>query len=350
MLNPFDAFALAQEWLFERLIEPAAFSLGLGNLLEDGFVATGWLLVGLLQIAVLLLLIGPAQRRWPVEPVVDRAAIRVDVIYTLLHRLGLFKLAMCFTVENWLTDGIGVLRAHGMPTLQLDALWPGVTDRALVSFVIYLLVFDFIGYWVHRAQHQWDWWWRLHAVHHSQRQLTMWSDNRNHLLDSALNDAIFVAVAIAIGVAPSQFVGLVAVTQLFESLQHANLRCSFGRVAERLLVSPRFHRRHHAIGVGHEARSAREPSAAGPPQGASAPLGGSEPRAAGSVGANIRGVNFGVLFSCWDALLGSADWAGGREPTGIRDQVEQGRDYGRGFWAQQWLGLKRLAGRDGVAG
>ncbi len=322
MLNPFDAFALAQEWLFERLIEPAAFSLGLGNLLEDGFVATGWLLVGLLQIAVLLLLIGPAQRRWPVEPVVDRAAIRVDVIYTLLHRLGLFKLAMFFTVENWLTDGIGVLRAHGMPTLQLDALWPGVTDRALVSFVIYLLVFDFIGYWVHRAQHQWDWWWRLHAVHHSQRQLTMWSDNRNHLLDSALNDAIFVAVAIAIGVAPSQFVGLVAVTQLFESLQHANLRCSFGRVAERLLVSPRFHRRHHAIGVGHEAGARGQ----------------------------IKGVNFGVLFSCWDALLGSADWAGGREPTGIRDQVEQGRDYGRGFWAQQWLGLKRLAGRDGVAG
>jgi hypothetical protein len=209
--------------------------------------------------------------------------------------------------------------------------------------VIYLLVFDFIGYWVHRAQHQWDWWWRLHAVHHSQRQMTMWSDNRNHLLDSALNDAIFVAVAIAIGVAPSQFVGLVAVTQLFESLQHANLRCSFGRVAERLLVSPRFHRRHHAIGVGHEARSAREPSAAGPPK-ARAPPGGSEPRAAGSVGANIRGVNFGVLFSCWDALLGSADWAGGREPTGIRDQVEQGATTGAasgrssGWGSSAWPG------------
>jgi hypothetical protein len=25
--------------------------------------------------------------------------------------------------------------------------------------------------------------------------------------------------------------------------------------------------------------------------------------------------------------------------------VEQGRDYGRGFWSQQWLGLKRLAGK-----
>ena len=339
MPSPFDAFALAQQWLFERLIEPAAFSLGLGNLLEDGFVATGWLLVGLLEIAVLLLLIGPAQRRWPVEPVRDRAAIRVDVIYTLLHRLGVFKLAMFFTVENWLTDGIGVLRAHGMPTLQLDQLWPGVTDRALVSFAIYLVVFDFIGYWVHRAQHQWDWWWRLHAVHHSQRQMTMWSDDRNHLLDSALTDAIFVVVAILIGVAPSQFVWLVAVTQLMQSLQHANLRCHFGRVGERLLVSPRFHRRHHAVGLGHELRA---PSAAGPSQGASAPLGGSAPRAAGSVGAGLLSLNFGVLMPWWDVLFGSADFGGGREPTGIRDQVEQGRDYGRGFWAQQWLGLKRL--------
>ncbi|MEZ5605997.1 MAG: sterol desaturase family protein [Burkholderiaceae bacterium] len=309
-----DLFALAQERLFEGVIEPLAFALGWGNLLEDGFVATGWLLVGLLEIAVLLLVLGPAQRRWPVEPVVDRAAIRVDVIYTLLHRLGLFKLVMFFTVEAWLTDGIGMLRALGMPTLHLDAMWPGVTDRALVSFVLYLLVFDFIGYWVHRAQHQWDWWWRLHAVHHSQRQMTMWSDDRNHLLDSALTDAIFVAVAIAIGVAPSQFVWLVAVTQLFESLQHANLRCSFGRVGERLLVSPRFHRRHHAIGTGHEA---------------------------GAQG-HLKGRNFGVLFSCWDVLLGSADFGGGRAATGIRDQVEQGRDYGRGFWAQQWLGLKRL--------
>jgi len=29
----------------------------------------------------------------------------------------------------------------------------------------------------------------------------------------------------------------------------------------------------------------------------------------------------------------------------VRDQVEEGVDYGRGFWSQQWLGLKRLAAR-----
>lgn len=312
-----STFSGAQEWLFEQCIQPIAFALGMANLLEDGYTATAWLIAGLLQIATLLLILGPAQRLWPAEPVRDRAAIRVDILYTLLHRLGFFKLAMFFTVESWLTDFIGVLRAHGMPTLHIDEIWPGVSDQALVSFCIYLVVFDCIGYLVHRAQHQWDWWWQLHAVHHSQRQMTMWSDERNHLLDSALTDAIFVLLAILIGVAPSQFILLVAIGQLMQSLQHANLRWGFGRVGERLVVSPRFHRRHHAVGIGHEAR------------------------ARGS----LKGVNFGVLFPWWDSLLGSADYAGRFEPTGIRDQVEAGRDYGRGFWAQQWLGVKRLVGR-----
>ena len=40
-MTPADLFAAAQQWLFESLIEPTAFALGLGNLLEDGFTATG---------------------------------------------------------------------------------------------------------------------------------------------------------------------------------------------------------------------------------------------------------------------------------------------------------------------
>lgn len=315
-----DAFSATQQWLFETCIVPAAFALGLGNLLEDGYVAAGWLLVGVLQIAVLLLVIGPLQRLWPVEPVQDRHAVRIDVLYTLIHRLGLFKLVMFFTVELWLTDAIGWLRAHGLHTLQIDQLWPGVTDRAWVSFAIYLVLFDLIGYAIHRAQHRWHWWWQLHAVHHSQRQMTMWSDNRNHLLDSALTDVVFVLAALLIGVAPAQFVALVAVTQLLESLHHANLRWSWGWLGNRLLVSPSFHRRHHAIALGHEPGKAQ---------------------------ASPYGANYGVLFPWWDMLFGSADWRSGFGPTGIDDQLT-GRDYGRGFWAQQWLGIKRLVGGRGA--
>ncbi|APW39123.1 fatty acid hydroxylase [Rhodoferax koreense] len=316
-----DWFSMAQQWLFESVVQPFVFAIGLGGWTEDAFDATGWLLVGLIQVLVLLAVIGPLQRWRPVEPVTDRAAIREDILYTLIHRLGAFRLLLFFTLEPVMDDIFGWLRVAGLPTFQLDELWPGVTDRPLLSFALYLVLFDLVDYWIHRGQHGIEWWWRLHALHHSQRQMTMWSDNRNHLLDDMLRDVIIVVVAQLVGVAPGQFIALVAITQLSENLHHANLRIWFGRIGERLWVSPRFHRLHHSIGIGHE----------------------SEGR--GTIG----GKNFAVLLPVWDILFRTGNFEKRFDPTGIRDQVEPGphglRDYGRGFWAQQWLGLKRLAGR-----
>lgn len=316
MSGPLELFALAQQGLFEAVVQPLMFAGGLGNLLEDGFAATGWLLVGLLQLLIMLTVFRALERWRPVEPVTDRAAVRVDVVYTLIHRLGLVRVALFFGIDPLWTSLASALRLAGWPTWSLDGVWPGVTDIGWVSFALYLLLFDGVNYALHRAQHGWSWWWQLHALHHSQRQMTMWSDNRNHLLDDLLRDSVFVVVALAVGIAPAQFVAVVAATQLLETLSHANVRLSFGRVLGRLLVSPRFHRLHHSIGVGHES--------AGP----------------GSLG----GHNFAVLFPLWDVLFGTARFDDRYEPTGIRDQL-QGRDYGRGFWAQQGLGLKRLLNR-----
>ncbi|QTN30445.1 sterol desaturase family protein [Rhodoferax sp. AJA081-3] len=293
------------------------FELGLASVLEDGFDATGWLLVGLLQIAVLVAVVGPLQRWRPVEPIVDRATIRTDMLYTVIHRLGLFRLALFFSTAPLFDELLGRLRVAGWETFHLDALWPGVTDLPLVSFVLYLVFLDFFNYWVHRGQHRFEWWWRLHALHHSQRQMTMWSDNRNHLLDDLLRDTLMVVVAQMVGVAPGQFVAISAFTQLSESFQHANLRLWFGRIGERLWVSPRFHRLHHSVGIGHESQGKN----------------------------TLGGANFGVLLPWWDMLFGTANFEYRFDPTGVRDQVEQGRDYGRGFWSQQWQGLKRLVGQ-----
>jgi sterol desaturase/sphingolipid hydroxylase (fatty acid hydroxylase superfamily) len=312
-----NLFAAVQLWLYETLVQPLAFGLGLGNRLEDAYDATGWLLVGLLQLLVLLAVIGPLQRWRPVEAITDRKAVRTDIVYTLIHRLGLFRLVMFFALIPWLDDLFGMLRVAGLGTFHLDDLWPGVTDQALVSLLLYLLVLDFLDYWIHRGQHHFEWWWRLHSLHHSQRQLTMWSDNRNHLLDDLIRDVIVVLVAQLIGIAPGQFVAIVAFTQLSQSFQHANVRLGFGRWGERLWISPRFHRVHHSVGIGHES----------------------------SGKGTLGGSNFGVLLPWWDMLFGTANFEQRYDPTGVRDQVEQGRDYGQGFWRQQWLGVMRLLGR-----
>ena len=86
-------------------------------------------------------------------------------------------------------------------------------------------------------------------------------------------------------------------------------------------------------------------SDAGPPQVAKAPLGGSGDAIAQSVGARLGGHNFGVLLPLWDMIFRTGNFEKRFDATGVRDQIEQGRNYGQGFFEQQWLGLKRLAGK-----
>lgn len=329
-------FDTAQQWLFEKLFQPMMFAGGLGNHLETGYEAAGWLLVGLVQLVIIVAVIGPLQRWRPVEAVTDRATIRTDILYTLIHRLGLFRVGLFFAVDPLMDSLFGSLRVAGFNTFQLDGLWPGVTDVPWVSLLIYLVVFDFADYWIHRGQHHFEWWWRLHSLHHAQRQMTMWSDNRNHLLDDLLRDTLLVVVAQLVGVAPGQFIAIVAITQLSESFQHANVRIWFGKYGERLWVSPRFHRLHHSIGLGHETVV---PGAEGA-------------TASGNAGHRVvlGGHNFGVLLPWWDMLMRTANFELRYDPTGVRDQIEPGpegrvRDYGRGFWSQQWRGVLRLVGK-----
>ncbi|MFM2405035.1 MAG: hypothetical protein RL223_2915 [Pseudomonadota bacterium] len=309
-------FDTVRLFVFERLMQPVLFDAGLGNLLEDAYDGAGWLLMGLLQLAVMLTLWRALERWRPVEPVTDRAAVRTDILFTLLHRLGAVRVLLFFGVEPWVQQAAGWLRIQGLPSVHLDQWLPGVAERPLLSFLLYLLVFDFVDYLLHRGQHRWRWWWALHAVHHSQRQMTQWSDPRNHLADDVLRDVAFAGLALLIGVPPGHFLALTALTQLVESLSHANVRLDFGPLRH-WLVSPHYHRLHHAVGLGHEGRQGQ-----------------------GSLG----GCNYAVLFPVWDRLFGTARFDTGYFPTGIRDQAS-GRDYGRGFWSLQWRAVARLFGR-----
>jgi len=305
-------WAQAHAALFESVVQPAVFHLGLVSWLEASFDATEIFMIGAAEVVVLAVVLGALEKWRPVEVWADRRAVRVDVAYTLLVRLGVLPLAIFFLLLP-VVDGLdGWLRMHDIIPPKLEDAFPALFDHPVASFLAYLVVIDFVLYWVHRAQHAFGWWWALHALHHSQREMTFWTDDRNHLLDMVITDLVLAVAALLVGVAPGQFVAIVAVTRAVESLSHANVRLAFGRVGERLLVSPRFHRVHHAIGLGHE--GARQ------------------------------GCNFAVLFPVWDHLFGTASPVREFPATGIRDQLH-GRDYGEGFWRQQWLGLKRLAGR-----
>ncbi|HEY0293717.1 MAG TPA: sterol desaturase family protein [Bordetella sp.] len=310
-----NAISAMQTWLFVDLIQPAMFQLGLMGYDEDTYDALYWVLVGVLQVVASYALLRPLEAWRPVEAWRDRAQTRPDILYTWIAKLGLINTAFFFLLQPLFNHLQSLVSVHGVPNIDLDRLWPGVTDQAIVSFLIYLVVLDFAGYWYHRWQHGISIWWELHAVHHSQQQMSLWSDDRNHFLDDILQAAFFAALALFIGVAPIQYVALVAVGNFLQSVQHANARLPFGPVLERVLVSPAFHRWHHALDI---------------------PLG------------RTGGWNFGILFPWWDMMFGTASWGHAAEPTGIREQLPApqgaGRSYGKGLLAQQWLALGRIAG------
>ncbi len=297
--------------IFEAIVLPVVRATEQTAFTAEAFDGTEAFLIGLIEITLLFVLFRPLEIWRPAEAFVNRENRKTDIFYTLFHRLGGFAL-ISFALLTPLLDGIeGELRLQGISRFQLDEA-PFFSESPLLLLIVYLIVFDFVGYWIHRAQHRMNLWWQLHALHHANTSMSLWSDNRNHLIDDVLLDIIMAIVAWFIGVEPAQYVVLVMVTRLLQSLQHANTRMTFGWLGERLLVSPQFHRVHHAISSGNEGRA--------------------------------MGCNFGVVLPWWDVLFGTSNYTTAIEPTGVRDAL-QGRDYGTGFWAQQRLGFLRLLGK-----
>jgi sterol desaturase/sphingolipid hydroxylase (fatty acid hydroxylase superfamily) len=292
--------------IFESLLQPALYSAGLMMWADRAQEWLDYPLLGVVQVVLVYAVCRPLEAMHPVEPVSNHAAIRTDVLYTLLAKLGLLPLiafVLLSSAERMLN---GLLADTGFVPPTLETLFPALREAPLLALLAYVVILDFAEYWRHRFQHMFGWWYALHSVHHAQRQMTFWTDDRNHLLDDAISALWFGAVALLIGVPPAQFVLIVMLRQLAESLSHANVRLSFGSLGERLLVSPRFHRIHH-----------------------------------GELSAGEDGRNYAVLLPIWDWIFGTADFDRRSYPrTGDPHAPES---LATGGWLRQQVdGLKQF--------
>ena len=298
-----------QSWLFETIVLPVLYYTGFMSYAEDAFDATGDFVLAFVEIGLIYALLRPLEAWRPVEQWANRQAVRADVVYSFLYKTGALAFIFFLLLAIPLGEMDYVLRELGYVPPNLEELVPWLGQHPFAAFLTYIVVIDFAEYWRHRLQHRFNWWWALHAVHHSQRNMSFWTDDRNHVVDGLIGSFWFALIAQLIGVSGSQFVGIVFVFTLVESLSHVNARLPFGWMGERLIVSPQFHRVHHGIGVGHEGRA--------------------------------RGCNFAVLFPAWDMISGTANFTRETPATGIRDQLD-GVDYGDGFMDQQLKALTRL--------
>jgi sterol desaturase/sphingolipid hydroxylase (fatty acid hydroxylase superfamily) len=299
---PFDMVA---GWLQQYLLLPLMYQFGLMQW-ED--ISFGWVLFavyGAAQVVVTFAICLPLEHWRPVEHWPDRKAVLVDVLYTLIARVGLLPLitfvafySLQVQLNGWMTD-------QGWVPPTLERLVPSLLGHQVLTFFIYAAILDFGDYWRHRLSHIFNWWYALHAVHHAQRQMTFWSDDRNHLLDEVLSFLWFTAIALLIGIPPLQFPLLVLLLKLLESMSHANTRVSFGWLGERLLVSPRFHRAHHGV-----------------------------------TAAGLKSVNYGAILPWWDMLFRTADFSSEFVETG--DPTAEEALATGSYLTQQWVALRRM--------
>lgn len=309
MRDLMDAWVFVQDWLFETFVTPVLYATHMMMWYEPAFSAVEFFMLGVVQIVIIALGMRLFERRWPLERGADDRLVRVDVVYTVLNKLGVLPLVI-FVVTLPITNTIEYLvRAWGFITPRIEHVAPWLQNNALASFLIYFMLYDFAAYWVHRTQHRISWWWALHSLHHSQRRVTVWSDDRNHILDQTLATLVLAIFSQLVGVQPSEYVGILLIGRLIESWSHANVDMGFGWLGDRLLVGPRFHRIHHALASAQEI--------------------------------HIHDSNFAPVFPIWDILLGTAVYDRRRRATGVDDPVIDA-DNGRGWIAQQVMVFGRF--------
>jgi alkylglycerol monooxygenase len=115
-----------------------------------------------------------------------------------------------------------------------------------LTYVIAFLALDFAGYWVHRIDHEYNFFWNAHIIHHSSEEFNLACALRQSISTAFRIFAIFLLPAAVLGV-PEQVIAVVGPLHLFAQFwyhtQHIN-RMGF---LEKIIVTPSHHRVHHAI-------------------------------------------------------------------------------------------------------
>ncbi len=113
---------------------------------------------------------------------------------------------------------------------------------ALIAFV----VLDLAGYWGHRLNHQINFLWNQHLIHHSSEEFNLACALRQSISSLINFFTIFLLPAAILGV-PAQIIAIIAPIHLFAQFWYHTVHIGRMGFLESFLVTPSHHRVHHAI-------------------------------------------------------------------------------------------------------
>lgn len=155
-------------------------------------------------------------------------------------------------ISNVLVRLLFPIAAIGTAAFALDKGWGFLNQIELpfwIEILVALILLDFAIYWQHVASHKIPILWRLHKMHHADRDIDATSGNRFHPVEIILSLLYKMLIVLIVG--PSMIAVL-----LFEIIlngsamfNHANLRLPhwLDKFVRLLFVTPDMHRVHHSV-------------------------------------------------------------------------------------------------------
>ena len=195
-------------------------------------------------------------------------------------KLSVFPLALCHDFLWFLLDALfmGIVipiyqvsltsfnhSYLGFSRVDIIAAWPVWTQ-----IVIAVLVADFIRWFHHLLRHKVILFWCFHTVHHSQRDMNLFTDLRVHPVERLIEAGVaFIPfLSLRTDVALASLSGWFLFGSWYARFYHSNIKTNLG-ILRYILVTPQSHRIHHSRTMEH------------------------------------RDKNFGAIFSIWDHLFGT---------------------------------------------
>ena len=204
---------------------------GVGRSINAGrWELAGPVVIGFVVVVSSIEQLWPAQRR----PLLARGHL-LDLGYLLFYALLVVPLVVLIGA------GFASLLAGAAPWLVLPQM-PAVPRWCFVALAV--LGIDAVDWLAHFGNHRVTALWRLHAVHHSQEELSILTTYRTH----PLVHVSFLISAIPILAVESNTATPAAVLTVYAclgALPHANVRWTYGKLG-RIMISRAYHRIHHS--------------------------------------------------------------------------------------------------------
>jgi sterol desaturase/sphingolipid hydroxylase (fatty acid hydroxylase superfamily) len=156
-------------------------------------------------------------------------------VFARVFRIGLLVLGAGVVFNIHGADDLIAFYDDGHGPLSRLPLW--------TQALLFVILADFMLYWLHRMFHGGGFW-KYHAIHHSSEELDWISAARFHPVNLLLGTIGVDVILLMAGISPNVMLWVGPFTTFHSAFVHANLDWTLGPF-KRVLATPVFHRWHH---------------------------------------------------------------------------------------------------------